>query len=48
MKLILGIVIGRGRRYATAWCDLDLTFDFFIVTMSFKILSGLFHGFCKV
>ena len=28
-----------------SFCDLDLTFDLVIVTMSFKILSGLFHGF---
>ena len=28
-------------RYATSWCDLDLTFDLVILTMSFKILSGL-------
>ena len=31
-----------------SWCDLDLTFDFVIITMSFKILCGLFHGFHKV
>ena len=30
------------------WCDLDLTFDLVIVTMSFKILSGLFLRFHKV
>ena len=29
-------------------CDLDLTFDFVIVTMSLKILSGLFLRFGKV
>ena len=28
--------------------DLDLMFDLVIVTMSFKILSGLFLGFHKV
>ena len=37
-----------GFRCATSWCDLDLTFDHVIVTMSFKILSGLFLGFHKV
>ena len=26
------------------WCDLDLTFHLFIVTMSFKILSGFLGG----
>ena len=31
-----------GCRSATSWCDLDLTFDLVIVSMSFKILSGLF------
>ena len=31
-----------------SWCDIDLTFDLVIVTMSFKILSGLFLGFHKV
>ena len=30
------------------WCDIDLTFDLVIVTMSFKMLSGLFFGFHKV
>ena len=28
--------------------NLDLTFDLVIVTMTFKILSGLFLGFHKV
>ena len=32
----------KGCRCATSWCDLDLTFDLVIVTMTFKILSGLF------
>ena len=32
----------------TSVCDLVLTFDLVIVTMSFKILSGLFLGFRKV
>ena len=31
-----------------SWCDLDLTVDLTVVTMSFKILSGLFLGFHKV
>ena len=36
-----------GCRCATPLCDLDLTFDRVIVTMSFKVLSGLFLGFHK-
>ena len=34
--------LDRGCRCATSWGDLDLTFDLVIVTISFKILSGLF------
>ena len=26
------------------WCDLDLTFDLAVVTLNFKILSGLYLG----
>ena len=26
----------------------DLTFDLAVVTLNFKILSGLYHGNCKV
>ena len=37
-----------GCRCATSWCDLDLTFDLVIVTMSFKNFSGLFLGIHKV
>ena len=29
-------------------CILDLSFDLVIVTMSFKIFSRLFLGFCKM
>ena len=25
-----------------SWCDLDLTFDFVVVTLTYKILSGLY------
>ena len=32
----------KGCTCAMSWCDLDLTFDLVIVTVSFKILSGLF------
>ena len=38
----------RGCRCARSWYDVDLTFDIVLVTMSFKILFGLFLGFHKV
>ena len=38
----------RGCRCATSWCDLDLTFDLAVVTLTYKILSGLYLGNCKV
>ena len=44
---MVGILV-KGCRCATLWCDLDSTFDLVIVTMSFKILSGIFLGFHKV
>ena len=47
-KLILGKDIGWGCRCATSWCDLDLTLDLAIMTLSLKILSGLYLGNCKV
>ena len=31
-----------------SWCDLDLTFDLAVVTLTYKILSGLYLGNCKV
>ena len=39
-KLILGRDIGWGRQCAMSWCDLDLTFDLAVMTLSLKILSG--------
>ena len=33
---------------AASWCDLDLILELVVVTISFKILSGLFLGFRKV
>ena len=33
-----------GCRYATSRCDLDLTFDLAVVTLSLNILSGLYLG----
>ena len=41
------ILVG-GCRCASSWCSLDLTYDLVVVTMSLKILSGLFIGFGKV
>ena len=38
----------RGCRCATSWCDLDLTFDLGVVTLTYKILSGLYLGNHKV
>ena len=39
--LILCRDIGSGCRCAMLWDDLDLTFDHAVVTLKFKILSGL-------
>ena len=41
-KLKLGRDIGWGCKYATLWCDVDLTFGLAIVTLTFKILSRLY------
>ena len=38
----------RGCRCAASWGDLDLTFDFAVVTLIYKILSGLYLGNRKV
>ena len=38
----------RGCMCDRSCCNLDLSFDLVIVTMSFKILSGLFLGFRKM
>ena len=38
----------RECRCATSWSDLDLTFDPAVVTLTNKILSGLYFGNCKV
>ena len=37
-----------GCRCAMSWCDLDLTIDLAVVTLSYKILSGLYLGDRKV
>ena len=47
-KFILGRDIGWGCRCATSWSDLDLTLDLAVVTLTFKILSGLYLRNCKV
>ena len=47
-KLILGRDIGWGCRFAASWYDLDLTFDLAVVTLSLKILFGLYLGNRKV
>ena len=39
---------GGGCRCATLGCDFDLTFDLAIVTLTCKILSGLYLGNLKV
>ena len=47
-KLILDRDIGWECRCATPWSDLDFTFDLALVTLSLKILSGLYLRNCKV
>ena len=37
----------RSSRCASSWSDLDLT-DLAVVTLTYKILSGLYLGNCKV
>ena len=41
-------ILGRRCRCATSRYDLDLTFDLAVVTLTYKILSGLYLGNCKV
>ena len=45
---LVGTLVGGGGRCATSWCDLDLTFDLAVVTLTYKILSGLYLGNRKV
>ena len=47
-KCILGRDIGWGCRCVMSWSDLDLAFYLATVTMSLKILSGLYLGNRKV
>ena len=47
-KLIFLGTLVRGFRCATSVCDLDLTFDLVVMTLSLKILSGLYLSNHKV
>ena len=47
-SLGLVFIVVRMCRCATSWSDLDLTFDLAVVTLSLKILSGLYLGNRKV
>ena len=47
LRRSLGTLV-RGCRCAMSWCDLDLTFDLAVVTLSLKNLSGLYLGNCKL
>ena len=38
----------RRCRCATSWSDQELPFDLAIVTLTYKILSGLYLGNCEV
>ena len=44
---MVGTLVG-GCRCGTSWSDLDLTIDFAVVTLTYKILSGLYLGNHKV
>ena len=43
---MLGTLV-RSCRGAASWCDLDLTFDLAEVTLTYKILSGLYLGYLR-
>ena len=38
---MVGILL-RGCRCAASWSDLDLTFDLAVVTLTYKMLSGIY------
>ena len=38
----------RECKCASSWCDLDLTFDLAVVTLTFNVLSGLCLGNCNM
>ena len=44
---MVGTLVGVCR-CATSWCDLDLNFDLAVVTLTYKILSGLYLRNSKV
>ena len=45
-RYLVGTLV-RKCRCAMSWCDLDLTFDLAVVTLSLKILSGLYLVSCR-
>ena len=45
---ILGRDIGWDCRCVISWRNLDLTFDLAVVTLTYKILSWMYLGNCKV
>ena len=38
----------RSCGHGTSWCDLDLTFDLALATLTYNVFSGLYLGNCKV
>ena len=44
---MLGTLVS-GCKCASSWCDLDLTFDLAVVTLTFKIFSRLYARNHKV
>ena len=44
---MVGILV-KGCRCATSWCDLDLTLDLAVVSLTYKMLPGLYLGNLKV
>ena len=47
VKIIKGTLLG-GCRCAMLWCDLDLTSDLAVVTLTYKMLSRQYLGKRKV
>ena len=37
---MFGMDIGQGCRWAWLWCDLDLTFDLAVVTLTLNFCAG--------
>ena len=48
MERIGNHIQGVGSDMVTLWCDLDLTFDLAVMTLTYKILSWLYFGNRKV